>query len=596
MRLTITPQDLPVLKKAAKILRRNWPTKLGQQKALNIVSQLLGYQDFFHLTREQAVDAERSSERLTLDEQVQTQLLANGVDTDVTETLINNLPWNHLSTFKTRAQSKRLFIDEFSTHLHSNYQNTGSDIVDLLSSLQMPRFSWWAPKQVDDIHAASVVILSKAIPLIRQVKEDMGWGSFDLNDESKVEELKYRITSDVFPKAMISALDVVTDGTVHARPFGFEVREASMNSSPCWLIHHPDTFSFLPAVFAQEHDAQVAMATIAATGAQPKHADEKTMHGVASLTLGNREIKVRVEEGIIINAIDQNAGMPDTKPHHTLSSLGFTLIQYRNLDVNPLSKNALLDPSARLEPDDKESYDYLIIPESPIEVQCAASQQTLDLLRNYQLRYQSQLRNATNVLANEIPTFAIDWLCQQLIPGNYSPSDEYEYEIEPSEMAEHVPQLTKEFPSQLLDDWYYSYVSDTQMCRPFGHTVGEPWEFVGYLAYKALTHSEPRNQQDTEVGLILLYLGLKNGQIDQDLLNKHRIALEADLKTLETWRSDVNQVKYGLKGMMPEGGVVSHGDKQTTLTDSFRASRKWNAGPIMAQQSISDIKTALYKP
>lgn len=48
--------------------------------------------------------------------------------------------------------------------------------------------------------------------------------------------------------------------------------------------------------------------------------------------------------------------------------------------------------------------------------------------------------------------------------------------------------------------------------------------------------------------------------------------------------------------MRPEGGVVSHGDKQTTLTDSFRASRKWNEGPIMAQQSISDIKTALYKP
>ncbi len=521
MRLTITPKDLPVLKKAAKILRRNWPTKLGQQKALNIVSQLLGYQDFFHLTREQAADAEHSLERLTLDEQVQTQLLANGVDPDVTETLINNLPWNHLSTFKTRVQSKRLFIDEFSTHLHSNYQNTGSDIVDLLSSLQMPRFSWWTPKQVDDIHAASIVILSKAIPLIRQVKEDMGWGSFDLNDESKVEELKYRITSDVFPKAMISALDVVTDDAVPAHPFGFEVREASMNSSPCWLIHHPDTFSFLPAVFAQEHDAQVAMATIAATGAQPKHSDEKTMHGVASLTLGNREIKVRVEEGIIIDAIDQNAGMPDRKPHHTLSSLGFTLIQYRNLDVNPLSKNALLDPSARLEPDDKESYDYLIIPESPIEVQGAASQQALDLLRNYQLRYQSQLRNATNVLANEIPTFAIDWLCQELIPGNYSPSDEYEYEIEPSEMAEHVPQLTKEFPPQLLDDWYYSYVSDTQMCRPFGHTVGEPWEFVGYLAYKALTHCEPRNQQDTEVGLILLNLGLKNGQIDQGLLNKH---------------------------------------------------------------------------
>jgi len=57
MRLTITPKDLPVLKKAAKILRRNWPTKLGQQKALNIVSQLLGYQDFFHLTLIGALDA-----------------------------------------------------------------------------------------------------------------------------------------------------------------------------------------------------------------------------------------------------------------------------------------------------------------------------------------------------------------------------------------------------------------------------------------------------------------------------------------------------------------------------------------------------------
>ena len=107
MRLTITPQDLPVLKKTAKILRRNWPTKLGQQKALNIVSQLLGYQDFFHLTREQAVDAEHSLEHLALDEQVQTQLLANGLDPDVTESLINNLPWNQLSTFKTRVQSKR---------------------------------------------------------------------------------------------------------------------------------------------------------------------------------------------------------------------------------------------------------------------------------------------------------------------------------------------------------------------------------------------------------------------------------------------------------------------------------------------------------
>lgn len=81
------------------------------------------------------------------------------------------------------------------------------------------------------------------------------------------------------------------------------------------------------------------------------------------------------------------------------------------------------------------------------------------------------------------------------------------------------------------------------MCRPLSHTVGEPWEFIGFLAYKALTHSEPRNQQDTEVGLILLNLGLKNGQIDQDSLNKHRIALGADLKTLEAWKSDVNQVK-----------------------------------------------------
>lgn len=57
-------------------------------------------------------------------------------------------------------------------------------------------------------------------------------------------------------------------------------------------------------------------------------------------------------------------------------------------------------------------------------------------------------------------------------------------------MAEHVPQLAQHFPQDLLDEWYYSYVGDTQACRPSGHTLGAPWEFLSYLAYKVLTGSD----------------------------------------------------------------------------------------------------------
>lgn len=588
MRITLIERDLNLVKKAAKILRRHWPSKLGQQKALNHVATLLGYPDYFHLTHEVSSSAEES-DLDAFGSHTEISLRELGLAPAAAEAILST--WGRLSAFNTERRPIRFFIDEASEYFGAAEKSRGSDVVDLLSGLGLPRYEWWVSEPgTTNIHDPSVVVLNQVIPLIRQLKEELNWGPYDRQDTERSNRMVDHILTHTYPGARVSAFHAVSETDISARPFGFRVVEGVLvipHAEACkvWAIQHPDTFSFLEPVFSTRDAAMEVLAGVALTGKLQGPLDAQT-EGMATFSL-DTQVHARVVAGHLVDAVEAPDIPSDTVPHHQIHAGGFKMIQFRNLDAVRLRATAFKFPEiGDTQPQDRDGYDYSSIPDTPREMGGSVNAATLRRLRDLQASFNALVREAREKIQNDLPLHTIEWLHHHLVSQTHVLDPEHDYDIEPTEMAEHVPQLCKHFPQDLLDNWYYSFVDDTQACRPFGHTVGDPWEFLGYLAYRALTGSDPQRSQDVEIGAILLSRQLEDDKIGTDMLNQYRRSLEGSLKVLDGWKDDISQVKHGLHHIQPDKGMISHGAQRTTMSDMFRMGRKYKAEPLIVTQSI----------
>lgn len=598
MRIAITEQDIALVKKSAKIYRQHCSGKIGQQKALDHISVLLGYQDYFNLNSEKSISRE-TSEKHDFEKQIQPSLKANGFKADAIESLLS--VFGRLSAFNAASRPPMMFYDEYSHHAHHQSRIAGSDVVDLLSGLGLPRYEWWISGRKTNIHEPSVVILDKVIPAVRELQEEQGWRYPEHCNKGQITDY---IQSEIFNSSRISAYEAVSDFEFDIKPFGFRVEYGDLTKDdntciPVWTIFHATTRSFLEPVFDTRERAFEALSYIAITGSLHSTIDS-SKNGVICFPTCPKEntVNARVFGGKIVAATDKSE-VPSNTAHHVIDAHGFKLIQFLNLDDLRLDINSLDylgDLNTGVPVNDALSRSYPFLPSTAERMHGALSEKTFNHLRQLESKLYglTSTSNITLPLAQNI----IDWLRGLLVPVNYETIQDHHYEFDKADMAKHLPQLSKCFPSDLLDMWYYDYFNDTQGCRPYGQLSGDPREFIAYLCYiviKDNTFTEilkealkpddsisPPDAYVLKVGTVLLKLMLqqKSGDLELGVLCGHRRMLIKWLDTFDYWKREIADVEDGLEHLKADAGMISHGDMRTTKTDLFRISRKYNVNVV----------------
>jgi len=601
MRIAISEQDIALIKKSAKVLRKHLPGKIGQQKALDTVSSFFGYKDYFSLTREGQGEVGKELSFHDFQGHITPSLTSLGLSKTEAESLFSI--WSKLSAFKQSSRPKILINDEFGVHMDAQRRSLNEDVIDFLSTNNLPRYEWWVAEsggRARSILEPSVFVLNKIIQQTRELEEELGHEIPRFKSE-QFDDMAEQVRSMVLPTSLVSALEAVTDIKIAAKPFKFDIAPGQMagnGGSPqeVWVICHTGTDSLLAPVFSTKEDAQTALAGILVTGSLANVDYITGLHGMGQISITKEKrysrpvetseivVKVQVTDGRIVDAVLGN-GEPGLVPHHRMVVRGFELIQYRDLNTARLPANTFSRwGSTKLTTGGKDTeYDYTIasLPKSAQDAFGAISEESLGRLRQLLRDFKTLARTAMDKIQAPLPTNIIEWMHSRLVRPNRAVDPEQYYEFDQQEMAKHVPQLAQQFPSDLLDEWHSSYVSDIRGYRPCGVVEGEPAEFISYLFCYALTGEEPKGSNDVKVGAVILSLALQesSGQIDIDVLNENRRGLESALEVMDTWWSELNSFQYGLEDLTPDEGMVSHGVKRTTMSDLYRVGRKFSVTP-----------------
>lgn len=598
MRIAVSEHDIARLKKSAKVLRQHLPGKIGQQKALDMVSSFLGYKDYFNLTRE-VVSSTESIALQDFKTHLAPTLNALGLNESVIDSLFSILA--KLSAFNAPSLPKAIFHDEMGYHIDAQRRSSNADVIDFLSSNNLPRYEWWVQKNsthIGNIHEPSVVVLNKVIQQIRELEQELGWEVPRFKSEN-FDVLAETVRSRVLPTSMVSAFEAVSDSGIAAKPFTFDIAcgilDEGGSQRTAWAINHARTESLLEPVFTTQEAAQMALAGILVAGRLAKVKYDPGLRGTAEFSIlkvkrhsgpvERREIlvKAHVMNGQIVGAVMRD-GQPGSPTVHRISAHGFDLIQYRDLNKVRLPAGIFTrwGTTELTAGNSDKGFDYAAasLPKSSEDVFGAISDASLATLRKLLSDFKILARTAESKVQSPLPAGIIEWMHSRLVSPTHKVDPEQYYEFDQQEMAKHVPQLAGRFPADLLDEWHQSYVADVRGYRPYGEVDGDPTEFICYLFYFALTGKEPATSNDVKVGAILLSLALQelSGQIDIDLLNEHRRDVETALNVMDTWRIELDSFRSGLRYLEPDVDMVSHGAEQTTMSDLFRMGRKFSPG------------------
>lgn len=593
MRIAITGQDIAHVKKSAKIYRRNTVNGIGQQKSLDHIAFLLGYKDYFNLSNELASIPEEAELSVFLANIEPFLKSSFGTDSFAMESFVSVL--KKLSAFKPKPQKLFIIQDEWGEYSRIHEKATGGDVVDKLSALGLPRYEWWvANPNLSDIHEPSVVVLSKVIPCIREFAEAGGWTVSDMHDPARRLLLAGRIRNEVFTHCQVSAYQAVNEFEIS--PFGLsavigELANSDGTSVIVWVLANRETHSFLEPVFETEEAAKEALAWIALRGGL--RIGEAGFNGTVNIALNGlitfatlpveNQIKASVISGKIVDATEGASLRPSDTPHHVINAHGFKLIQYRDLDKLRLGADYLsfLNDIASLDPFKDSLGHYLHLPDSPEKMHGAIVGQTLSYLR----QLHSQFKGLVN-LSNTgwpLPEHVIGWLSKQLVPVDHKVSPDHYYDFPIADMVKHYPQLCKNFPMDLLDGWYSDYLHDTQGLRSYRSIDSDNMEFASYLVFGAVMQTAAKAPEHVEIGSALLKLILFSHKIDIGALKERCNYLLEWIEVFDEWRKDISEVADGLNQLQPDSGMISHGEKRTTMTDLYRIGRKFNSGLVPVQ-------------
>lgn len=608
MRIAISEQDIALVKKSAKVLRKHLTGKIGQQKALDTVSTFFGYKDYFSLTREGQLEAGDGISLQYFEAHITPSLKSIGLSDADADSLFSI--WSKLSAFKQPSRPKIMIHDEFGVHMDAQRRSLNEDVIDFLSLNNLHRYEWWVAAsggRARSIHEPSVFVLNKIIQQTRKLEEELGHEVPRFKSE-QFDDMAERIRSMVLPTSLVSALAAVTDDKIAAKPFKFDIAPGQMVShrgarQSVWVICHTGTDSMLEPVFLTREAAQTALAGILVTGSLASVEYASGIHGMGEISIKKEKrwshpvetneivVKFQAVEGKIVDAV-MGKGEPKLAAHHRMNVHGFELIQYRDLNTARLPANTFSRWGSTELPTRQEDtgYDYTIasLPKSSEGAFGAISDESLARLRKLLSNFKTLARTAQEKIQSPIPNNIIEWMHSRLVSPSRVVDPEQYYEFDLMAMARHVPQLAERFPSDLLDEWHSSYIYDIRGNRPYGELEGEPVEFISYLFYYALTGKEPKGSNDVKVGAVILSLVLQesSGQIHIDVLNEYRRGLESTLEVMNNWWSELNSFQYGLEHFVPDEGMVSHGDQKTTMSDLFRVGRKFSVTPhtIASQQ------------
>lgn len=586
MRIPLGKKDLPLLKKAVKIIRKaSFHKSLKQMESLDQVAKALGYIDYKQLLRLTQLDKSYPVPSVTLN--VIHAQLSDAIESYINPLSVSSDNYIHASSFIEKLNLKslttlnpekpKLFIfDEYSQY--HNYNNNNDNFIKIVENLGFPSNKWFLHNNPEDaVNDRSIIIhekLSKALKSIITNDDDIHTLA-NLKTEKRLSQLKHKLEYDVIPEILISPHELIQDhNDLNVSPYGFNIISGNIDSTHIYALYNNSLKAFIPVVFKTLSSANQALCMLI------------TQQGIQNIK------KHKVDGNAVFPAIEStikvhNGEMKESDDNHFLRTNNKVIGNLLNvLNFSKLSiDNVLNDNTIELPfTPPKQVLSYPSIPHfygmSFIDVS-AESQDRIGACSEFIGGIEQYSREQ---LSQETINSAINYIGDKIKAINYDES-EYINVDDKDEFKEKFVNLLKIFPMNQISEWHDDYAESVGY-RARGYIYASEIEVVSHILYGLLLkdnniENKYSNYDYQLLPLVLFGFGLSGNDIidKMNTLIKLKKKLCRDIDT-------INSAEYEAKRINNDEEIISAGDRVATFHDLCRSTRKHS---IQVTQKLSDF-------
>lgn len=596
MRILLAKKDLPLLKKAVKIIRKESLSKIKQSETLDGISTALGYIDYKQLNRLAILNDVTTDSPISIEsihEQI-TPWLENVIDpTNLNgnyfkaSILIEKLNLKSLSVLNNKRPFKLIF-DEYFNYSQSMFAREKELEVLLLRKMGIPTYHWYALEPSKNPADKNIVLLETLIDKTSLLLQDPIFRDISAHyheDMSLFEAFKNKVLYEALPESMISAMDLLSSKAIKSfNPLGFTIVEGILNNKEVFSLYNDNLGAYLPAVYPEIYSARYALAQLASSGDidieafQEKRGKDKdhNLNGDAYFQ-GNKAL-LKVKDGVM-KENDFNQFLWTNNKY-----LGKLII---GTEFNDLSiyEHGIYDLNLPFDPDtSKEFLNIYNIPSFDNEMAYPNIMKgNQEALINYCLLLGGINKYSREYLLDNDSAYdkAIDYIESKTIDNH--DIDDYIHADSVEELRKAFPKLLKRFSLQQVDTWHENMTMDSGY-RSNGNLHFNESNMISDIYHETLFAEVKINlkkKHHNDVSLVLLDQGFSNNEIASMLekINMCQKAFDSDM-------SIINSASYEFNKIGEDNNVVSNGDEKTLLSEMMRSGRKHN---IMVTQHISDF-------
>lgn len=594
MRILLGKTDLPVLKKAVKIIRKQARLTMKQTETLDGLSSSLGYLDYKQLSRLTTQDKALPAPCVTLDviheqitpwlENIINPVALNNDDYIQASLFIDKLNFKSFSILKSKSP-KILIMDEFGMHYNSISKNQKEREIKLLREMGIPTYEWFCQTPSKLPTDKNIVLLKTLIDKTSLLLSNPIFSGLSHDDTLLFSAFKNKVLYEAIPESMISASDLTRSNIDKPiKPLGFSIIEGILNEKKIWSLYNDNLGAHLPIIFPSIYQAQYFQWQLASSGSIDVEAFMKStgndqgfdLTGVASFKIGSvKEQLITVRNGEM-KENDFNQFLRTKNKYLNKVVIGkefndISIYEHSILDLNL----PFIPPKEYLSPyniPDFDSMTYPRIMNGNREALCHYSQM-LGGIKKYSREY----------LVENDGTYdkALDFIESKI--AYKESTDPYLNEYEPKELKESFPMLLERFTLEQVSLWHEEMI-DNSGYRSNSSIHFNETALIENIFVKLIFLDENiacKEEHHHDVALVLFNEGISTKEIVS--------TLEKLVLCKKHFNQDINMISiaaYEFNLLGKESDVITKGEKRTIMSDMWRTGRKYG---IKVTQSMSDF-------